>query len=75
MHSYVYIRGNELVTNNYMCCSSCNYLCVGLILSPLPSLAIYFHLQCSMTCLDKDVERNKEIMRPKKEELHELPFT
>ena len=54
--------------------SACNYLLLGLILGPLPSLSIYFHLQCRRGCLQLqyiyiDVERKEERMRPKKGEL------
>ena len=32
-------------------------------------------MQHGMPTLDKDVKRKQEIMRQKREELHELPFT
>ena len=42
---------------------------LGLIVAPLPSLSIYFYLQCSKGCLDIDVERKEEKNDTKKESI------
>ena len=47
----------------------------GLIpFAPLSALSIHFHLQCSKECLSIYVERKEERIKPKKGELHELPY-
>ena len=45
-----------------------------LFCAPLSSLSIHFHIQCSKECLGIYVERKEERIKPKKGELHELPY-
>ena len=80
LYTVLFIHKNEAIRivpdftiSAYGC--SCICLFLGPILAPLLSLSIYWHLQNRMRCKEMDGERKGESERPKKRDLHELPYT